>query len=466
MGFLRGVPPNTATLTMQAEFGDVYQYWIGPLRVIGVCNVEDIQYIFAHRHIYEKSSSHMDRLRVFLPDSLVSTTGANYKRHATIVLSLFRGAKVLSNLHLIYDCTDKLLDVWRSQADDPSYIHLDMVKDCQNLLLDIFGFIGFDYDLQTLGNDDSSQSNRLKKSLKDYLDVIALALLLPVTIAKIYVKFNSRYRQALNVIREYTDRIIEQEQSKGSETILERKRKCLIASLVGSRQQDEKIELALPEEKRKGLSSKEIFEEILLFLVAGSETTSTALSWFIHLTSKNPRVQAKIKAELGDNRQHYLSIEQLDSLEYLDCVIQEVLRFVPPAISTIRSVTSDDRLPASGAQLYKDDEVIINIYNLTRDKRYWKIDPDLFYPERFQGEDKDHHPFTLIPFGGGHRQCIGQDLARFELKAIIARLMQRVTFGDGGPQNHLKLSHADYNPPESISFSNQLQLLAEVDHLS
>ncbi|CAF3604744.1 unnamed protein product [Rotaria sordida] len=400
MGFLRGVPPNTATLTMQAEFGDVYQYWIGPLRVIGVCNVEDIQYIFAHRHIYEKSSSHMDRLRVFLPDSFVSTTGANYKRHATIVLSLFRGAKVLSNLNLIYDCTDKLLDVWGSQADDPNYIHLDIVKDCQNLLLDIFCFIGFDYDLQTLGNDDSSQSNRLKKSLKDYLDVIALALLLPVTIAKIYVKFNSRYRQALNVIREYTDRIIEQEQSKGSETILERKRKCLIASLVGSRQQDEKIELALPEEKRK------------------------------------------------------------------DCVIQEVLRFVPPAISTIRSVTSDDRLPASGAQLYKDDEVIINIYNLTRDKRYWKIDPDLFYPERFQGEDKDHHPFTLIPFGGGHRQCIGQDLARFELKAIIARLMQHVTFGDGGPQNHLKSSHADYNPPESISFSNQLQLLAEVDHLA
>ncbi|CAF2582621.1 unnamed protein product [Rotaria sp. Silwood2] len=170
------------------------------------------------------------------------------------------------------------------------------------------------------------------------------------------------------------------------------------------------------------------------FLVAGSETTSTALSWFIHLMSKNPRVQAKIKAELDDNRQNYLSIEQLDFLEYLNCVIQEVLRFVPPAISTIRSVTTDDRLPASGAQLYKGDEVIINIYNLTRDKRYWKIDPDLFYPERFQGEDKDHHLYALIPFGGGHRQCIGQDLARLELKAIAARLMQHVTFGDGGPQ--------------------------------
>ncbi|CAF1016470.1 unnamed protein product [Rotaria sordida] len=54
--------------------------------------------------------------------------------------------------------------------------------------------------------------------------------------------------------------------------------------------------------------------------------------------------------------------------------------------------------------------------------------------ERFMGEDKNHHPYALIPFGSGHRQCIGQDLARFELKVIAARLMQQVTFGDGGPE--------------------------------
>jgi cytochrome P450 len=50
------------------------------------------------------------------------------------------------------------------------------------------------------------------------------------------------------------------------------------------------------------------------------------------------------------------------------------------------------------------------------------------------GEDKNHHSYALIPFGSGHRQCIGQDLARFELKVIAARLMQQVTFGDGGSE--------------------------------
>ncbi|CAF0981386.1 unnamed protein product [Didymodactylos carnosus] len=184
---------------------------------------------------------------------------------------------------------------------------------------------------------------------------------------------------------------------------------------------------------REGLSRVEVIDELLLFIVAGCETTGTALAWFIYFMSKNPRVQAKIKAELGDNKQNRVSVEQIESLTYLDCVIQELFRFLPPVVGTTRTLTIDDQLPGSGIQLHKGDETFISFYNLARDKRCWKIDPDLFYPERFQGEDKDHHPYASIPFGG-HRRCIGQDLARFELKAIIVKLMQHVTFGDGGDQ--------------------------------
>ncbi|CAF2844304.1 unnamed protein product [Rotaria sp. Silwood2] len=173
---------------------------------------------------------------------------------------------------------------------------------------------------------------------------------------------------------------------------------------------------------------------MLLFLVAGYETTASAVAWFIHLLSKNSRVQRKIKAELAQNTQYKLSIDQLDSLVYLDCVIEEVLRFVPPTNGTTRTLTTDDQLPHSGIKLHKGDQIMISFHNLARDKRYWNIDPELFYPERFQLEDKAHHPYALIPFGGGHRQCIGQDLAKFEFKVIAARLMQHVTFVDGGPE--------------------------------
>ena len=177
-----------------------------------------------------------------------------------------------------------------------------------------------------------------------------------------------------------------------------------------------------------------MIDELLLFLVAGSETTGSAVAWFIYFMSKHPRIQAKIKAELDDNKYNRMTVEQVESLIYLDCVLQEVFRFIPPAAGTTRTLTVDDRLPGSGVQLHKGDEVFLSFYNVARDKRCWTIDPDLFYPERFQSEDKEHHPYALIPFGGGHRQCVGQDLARFELKVIAARLMQHVTFGDGGAQ--------------------------------
>jgi cytochrome P450 len=171
---------------------------------------------------------------------------------------------------------------------------------------------------------------------------------------------------------------------------------------------------------------------MLLFLVSGSETTGTVLAWFIYFISKYPRIQTKLKAELGDNKFNRMTVEQIESLTYLDCVLREVLRYIPIVVGTTRTLTTDDRLPGSNVQLHKGDEVFIPFNTLSRDKRYWKIDPDLFYPERFQGEDKDHHLYASIPFGGGHRQCIGQDLARFELKTIVVRLMQHVTFGDGG----------------------------------
>jgi cytochrome P450 len=290
----------------------------------------------------------------------------------------------------------------------------------------LFGHIAFNYDFEM------PISNALTQALHDYLDVFHTTLRMPQIMGKIYLKFSSKYREAKLTIEQHFDRIIKQEQNENSESIDDQTRTSLIASLVNSMQKDEKIEALKSEEEKKGLSRSEIIHEMLLFLVAAVETTSTALAWFIHLISKNPRVQTKLKAELADNPH---SVDRLDSLVYLDAVIREVLRFGAPSDGTVRTLTMDDRLPASGAQLYKGDQVNIPFYSLQWDARYWKIDPELFYPERFleNSLDKNRHPCAFIPFGGGHRQCVGQDLARFELKTIAARLMQHVTFGDGGP---------------------------------
>lgn len=187
-----------------------------------------------------------------------------------------------------------------------------------------------------------------------------------------------------------------------------------------------------------GLSRAEVLDEMLTFLVAGSGSTAAAVTWFIYLMSVHSEVQEKVKKELDDFNQHTLSVTQLDSLVYLDCVLREMFRFVPPSIGTMRTLLVDDRLPSTGAELKKGDLIFVPISNLGRDSRYWlgPVSPDQFYPERFLNEENEIHnnKAASIPFGGGHRQCIGQDLARLTIKAICARLMQHVTFGDGGPK--------------------------------
>ncbi|CAF1519872.1 unnamed protein product [Rotaria sordida] len=436
MGLIRGRYIGEALKQFQDTFGDTFQIWLGGLlHQICVCNPDDVQHVFTHRHIYEQGDLHVTQHRIVFEDALICNIGPKYKRHAAIILPLFRRGKILNNYDLIVDCTDKLLDQWRSKTDsDPNYIHLDIVDQCQNLSLAIFGFIAFDYDLQTLEESNINKKNKLTQALNDFVEIFFQAITIPNSISKFYLKHNSRYQRARITIEECLNQIMEQEQRKTREQIAEQKRTSLIASLVTSLQQDEKNEAKKPEQEKKGLSRTEVINELLLFLVAGAETTGYVIAWFIYFMSKYPRVQAKIKAELSDNKHNRMTIEQIESLIYLDCVLREVFRFLPPAAGTTRTLTVDDRLPGSGIQLHKGDEIFISFYNLTRDKRCWKIDPTLFYPERFQGEDKDHYPYASIPFGGGHRQCIGQDLARFQLKVIIVRLMQHVTFGDGGPE--------------------------------
>jgi cytochrome P450 len=107
-----------------------------------------------------------------------------------------------------------------------------------------------------------------------------------------------------------------------------------------------------------------------------------------------------------------------------------VLRLAPIASATTRIALRDtivDNVPIRRGQT-----VLIALSSINKDSRYWRhADPKEFVPERFLGEDKNHSACAFLPFGGGHRACIGQELARFELKLIIIRLMQRsITFDD------------------------------------
>ena len=121
------------------------------------------------------------------------------------------------------------------------------------------------------------------------------------------------------------------------------------------------------------LTAEEVFDEVSMSMLAGFETTSTVLSWFIFYMSKYPNVQQKIKDELKENHlldDTPLTLDILDSLIYVECVAKEVLRFAPIISGTSREATRDDTI--DGIPIKKGDAVMIAVYNLHHDPRYWK----------------------------------------------------------------------------------------------
>ncbi|CAF3723736.1 unnamed protein product [Rotaria sordida] len=200
--------------------------------------------------------------------------------------------------------------------------------------------------------------------------------------------------------------------------------KNLIALLVSSLNEEANDDQVL-----SGLTRAEIFDEVLMMIMTGYETTSTALSWFIFFASKNPQIQQRMKEELRkhhllmiDNLKYVppLTVDNLTSLTYCECVTKEVLRLGPVFGLTSRIATYDTIV--DDVKIHRGQTILIALHNINTDAR-------------FLGEDKNHHPLAMIPFGGGHRACIGQELAWLELKTIIVRMMQRdITFEDT-PEN-------------------------------
>ncbi|CAF2845999.1 unnamed protein product [Rotaria sp. Silwood2] len=79
---------------------------------------------------------------------------------------------------------------------------------------------------------------------------------------------------------------------------------------------------------------------------------------------------------------------------------------------------------------FTEEATLRSTENLYKDRRSWKVDPSQFIPERFLNEDKNPSHCAFLTFGTGHRAYAGQDLAFLELRTIVKRLMQRVTFLD------------------------------------
>jgi cytochrome P450 len=171
------------------------------------------------------------------------------------------------------------------------------------------------------------------------------------------------------------------------------------------------------------LPDRAICDELVLFLLAGHDTTSTALTYALWALGHRPDLQQRAAAEacaLGDRR---LTHEDAPRLRYTVQVLHEALRLCPPAPAVGRMVMAD--IEVDGYCLPAGTFAIVAIYAMHRDPTLWedplRFDPDRFSPERSKG--RDH--WQYLQFGGGPRACIGGHFAMLEATLALATILRR-----------------------------------------
>lgn len=173
------------------------------------------------------------------------------------------------------------------------------------------------------------------------------------------------------------------------------------------------------------MSTDELRDNLLTFIVAGHETTALALAWSLYLCAFDPAVQDRARGEaqavLGDRA---ATAADLPSLPLIRAIIDEAMRLYPPAAFLSRTAQRPDRL--LGREVQKGDTVILPIYALHRHHTLWP-DPDRFDPSRFR-DPKAVARFSYLPFGDGPRICIGASFAVQEAVIILATLLARFRF--------------------------------------
>jgi cytochrome P450 len=178
----------------------------------------------------------------------------------------------------------------------------------------------------------------------------------------------------------------------------------------------ELMEAARDPETGKAFTDVQLGDEVATMILAGHETTATALFWSLYLLALDPATQDEVAAEL----KAVGGALDLERLKFTRAVIDETMRLYPPAFLIARAAYAPDTV--AGMQVKANDVILIAPWLLHRHEKLWR-DPNAFIPQRFMAPNPPPDRFAYLPFGAGPRICIGAHFALVEATLALARLI-------------------------------------------
>jgi unspecific monooxygenase len=178
----------------------------------------------------------------------------------------------------------------------------------------------------------------------------------------------------------------------------------------------ELMEAARDPETGKAFTDAQLGDEVATMILAGHETTATALFWSLYLLALDPATQNEVAAEVKG----MAGPLEIERLKFTRAVIDETMRLYPPAFLIARSAYGADSF--AGLKIKPHDVIMMAPWLLHRHEKLWR-NPNAFVPQRFMAPNPPPDRFAYLPFGAGPRVCIGAHFAQVEATLALAKLV-------------------------------------------
>ncbi|QSA98762.1 cytochrome P450 [Methylococcus sp. EFPC2] len=385
--------------------GDLVHFRLGPRSFYLASHpdlVEEILIARPEQFVKMYTPAQPRGLALVLGQGLVTSTGALWKRQRRLIQPLFVRSRVTEYADEIVAAGRVLLQRWQALAPAAS---LDIGAEMMSTTLEVITRTMFNASVQ-------DHLERLAPAFSTVLQYAADDVRLPLRIPQwLPTPRNRAFRYAMGVLDGLVYELIEERRRAGTP------RDDLLDRLMRARD----------EETGEPMSDEQIRDEVLTIFAAGHETTAVTLTWVCYLLAAHPQVAARLEAEVDEvlgNREP--TLDDIPRLIWTRAVVDEAMRLYPPAAVLIRKNTGETSL--GGYRIRKDGLVIVNVANIHRHPGFWEM-PDAFSPERFLADAaKPAHRLAYMPFGAGHRVCIGNAFALTESVLLLAMMARHHRF--------------------------------------
>ncbi|MFD8552681.1 cytochrome P450 [Streptomyces fradiae] len=384
-------------LTSLPALGDLVELRIGPRPAYLPCHPDLVQQVLLNARVYDTGGPVKEKARPILGNGLITSDWADHRRQRRLVQPAFHQARIAAYAEVMRDECAARARSWHTGRV------LDVGDEMQALTARVTARALFSTEMapHSVAEVQRSLPLMVRGAYRRAMDPTGLYARLPLPA-------NRAFDAALRRLQALIAGIVGDYRRSGVD------RGDVLSALLAARD----------EEDGGGMSDQEVHDQVMTLLLAGVETTASALTWAWHLLAAHPEAEARLHAEvdgvLGGRTPGYADVPRLG---YTQRVFSETLRLYPPAWMYTRMTTEPTEL--GGHRLPAGADVLISPYVIHRTPglfaRPAAFDPDRWLPER-AGEVARG---SYLPFGGGSRKCIGDVFGMTEAALALAALASR-----------------------------------------